>query len=133
MSYIKNLSEPWILPLQITCNSPLCHQSNLLKIYHIFHLAIGKLIHSVHNGKLPQTFDDYFVPVASVYIHLTRTDTHGKHFLHWFSNKHGKDRSGIIDLRFGIQLIIHYSSCLLFRKCYQAHLISQYVEEDAPF
>jgi len=44
-----------------------------------------------------------------------------------------KDQSGIMDQRFGIQLIIHSSDYLLFKERYRAHLISQYVEEDTAF
>jgi len=40
--------------------TPLYHQSNLLKINDIHHLEIAKMMHCLHNGKLPQTFDDYF-------------------------------------------------------------------------
>ena len=68
----------------------LYHQSNLLKINYIHHLEIGKLMHCLHNGKLPQTFDGYFVPVTSVHTHVTRKATHGKYFLHSFSSEHGK-------------------------------------------
>jgi len=56
--------------------TPLYHQSNLLKINYIYHLEMAKMIHCLHNGKLPQTFDDYFVPVTSVHTHLTRKVTH---------------------------------------------------------
>jgi len=44
-----------------------------------------------------------------------------------------KDQLDIMDLRFGIQLIIHCSDCLLFKARYQAHFISQYAEEDTAF
>jgi len=44
-----------------------------------------------------------------------------------------KDQSDIMDLRFGIHLIIHSSDYLLFKKRYRAHLISQYAEEDTAF
>jgi len=44
--------------------TPLYHQSNLLKIKDIYHLEITKLMHCLHDGKLPQTFGDYFVPVT---------------------------------------------------------------------
>jgi len=49
--------------------TPLYHQSNLLKINDIYHLEIAKMMHCLHNGKLPQTIDDYFVPVTSVRTH----------------------------------------------------------------
>jgi len=51
--------------------SPLYHKSNLLKINDIYHLEIAKMMHCLHNRKLPQTFDDYFVAVCSVHTHLT--------------------------------------------------------------
>jgi len=43
-----------------------------------------------------------------------------------------KDQSGVMDIRFGIQLIIHCSNCL-FRNVIinRAHLTSQYVEDTA--
>jgi len=34
--------------------------------------------------------------------------------LHSISSEHAKDQSGIMDLRFGIQLIIYCCDCLLF-------------------
>ena len=52
--------------------------------------VILKLMHCLHNGKLPQTFDDYFVPVSSIHTHLIRKATHGKYFLHSISSEHGK-------------------------------------------
>ena len=66
--------------------TPLYRQSNLLKINDIY----AKMMHCLHNGKLPQTFDDYVVPVCSVYTHFTRKATHGKYFLHSISSEHGK-------------------------------------------
>jgi len=50
-----------------------------------------------------------------------------------FQASMAKDQSGIMDLGFGIQLIIHCSDYLLFKKRYRAHLISQYAEEDTAF
>jgi len=35
--------------------TPLYHQSNLLKINDIYHLEIAKMMHCLHNDKLPQT------------------------------------------------------------------------------
>jgi len=109
--------------------TPLYHQSNLLKI-NIYLLEIAKMMHCLHNGKLPQTFDDYFVPVASVHTHLTRKPPMVNISCTRFPASMAKDQSGIMDLRFGIQLIIHCSNDLLFKKLYRAHLISQYTEED---
>jgi len=57
--------------------TPLYHHSNLLKTNDSYHLEIAKLMHGLHNGKLPQTFDDRFVPVTSVHTYLTRNATHG--------------------------------------------------------
>jgi len=71
-------------------------------------------MHCFHNGKLPRTFDEYFVPVTSVHTHLTRKATQGKYFLHSISSEHGKNQSDTMDLSFGIQLIIHCSDYLLF-------------------
>ena len=48
-------------------------------------------MHCLHNGKLPQTFDDYFVSeLPQVHTHLTRKATHGKYFLHSNPAKHDK-------------------------------------------
>jgi len=48
-------------------------------------------MHCLHNGKLQQTFDDYFVSVTSVHTHLNRKTTHdGKYFLHSISSEPGK-------------------------------------------
>jgi len=70
--------------------TPLYHQSNLLKMNDINHLEIAKMMHCLHNGKLRQSFDDYFVLVTSVHTHLTRKAIHGKYFLHSISSEHGK-------------------------------------------
>jgi len=94
--------------------TPLYHQSNLLKINYIYHLEIAKMMHCLHNGKLPQTFDDYFVPVSSVHTHLTSKATHGKYFLHSISSEHGKRSIRYHGPSFRIQLIIHCSDYLLF-------------------
>jgi len=90
LPYIINLFEPCFSNYR-SYVTLLYHQSNLLKInYIIYHLEIAKMMHCLHSGKLPQTFDDYFVPVTSVHTHLTRKATHGKYFLHSISSEHGK-------------------------------------------
>jgi len=115
--------------------TPLYHQSNLLKIKDIYHLEITKLMHCLHDGKLPQTFGDYFVPVTWVHTHLTRKATHGKYFLHSISSEHG-ERS----IRYhgpkiwdSVDITLQRLSSILFRKRYRAHLIAQYAEEDTSF
>jgi len=72
------------------------HQSNLLKINGIYHLEIAKMMHCLHNGKLPQTFDVYFLPVISVHTHLTRKATHGNVSCTRFQASIAKDQSGIM-------------------------------------
>jgi len=68
--------------------TPLYHQSNLLKTNDIYHLEISEMMHCLHNGKLQQTFDDYFSPVISVHTQPGKPPI--KYFLHSISSEHGK-------------------------------------------
>jgi len=115
--------------------TPLYHQSNLLKVNDIYHLEIAKMMHYLHNGKLPQAFDDYFVPVTSVHTHITRKAIHGNYFLHSISSKHGKRSIRYHGPKIwdSVDNTLQRLSSILFRKRYRAHLISQYAEEDTAF
>ena len=77
------------------------YRSHVTPLYHLIksvgnkwylQLEIAKLMHCLHNGELPQNFDDYFVPVTSVHTHLTRKATHGKYFLHSISSEQKIDQ-----------------------------------------
>ena len=100
------------------------HQLNLLKINDIYHLKIAKMMHCLHNGKLPQTFDDYFVPVTSVHTHLTRKATHCKYFLHSISSEHCKRSIKYHGPKIwdSVHNALQQLSSILLRKHYQAHL-----------
>ena len=137
-NHLNVLYNKLIRPMNFASNrshvTPLYHQSNLLKINDFYHLEIAKMMHCLHNGKLPQTFD-YFVPVNSVHTHLTRKATHGKYFLHSIPSEHGKRsiRYHGPNIWDSVDDTLQRLSSILFKKRYRAHLISEYAEEDTAF
>jgi len=48
---------------------------NILCLPKLYSFSVGKFMHSYHNKLLPNNFDEYFIPLSSIYYHSTRLAT----------------------------------------------------------
>jgi len=63
---------------------------NILSLPKIYTLSVGKFMHSYHNKRLPNHFDEYFIPISSIHSHSTRLATSNNLFLPRINSSSGK-------------------------------------------
>ena len=70
--------------------TPLYYKLKILKLPDIYQLELGKVMHRLHLGMLPPTYNHLFTRVSNIHSYSTRGAAQGKYFWPSVNNELGK-------------------------------------------